>query len=216
MTVEVFAKIFDLGIRQTRAVHSALFALQIYETLDKETILPAPQRFHSSFLEYITNDQLRTLSNQFHIDPSLAHTAIAQRCLSRIPDIASCFQNGQSPSWRNLEKHVQYATGYWPFHLTQSVLIQGIPPHQANDALNRLAHEGMPIWTPFHLIVSQSISEALEGPGSRNAIDKAITFYNHSHQLFNATGIVQTGAFSDFGFALWKRYEQSGFWNTRF
>jgi tetratricopeptide (TPR) repeat protein len=211
MTVEVFAKTFDLGIRQTRAVHSALFALQIYETLDKDVILPAAQRFHSSFLDYITNDQLRSPPNQFYIDPSLAHATIAQKCLSRIPDIASCFQNGQARSCGNLEQDVKYATGYWPFHLTQSVLIQGLLPNQANEALNRLAHDGMPTWTPFYLVVSQSLSQALEGPGSRNAVDAAISFHNHSLQLFTATGIDQTGASSDFGFALWKRYEQSGF-----
>ncbi|KAF8200360.1 hypothetical protein BJ912DRAFT_873664 [Pholiota molesta] len=212
MAVEVFAKTFDLGIRQARAVHSALFALQIYETLDKEVILPATQRFHSSFLEYITNDQLHSLSNQFYINPSFAHATIAQVCLSRIPDIDSCFHEGQAWTYRNLEKHIQYATGYWPFHLTRSVLIQELPPHQANDALNQLAHEGMRIWTPFHLLVSQALSQTLEGPGSRNAIDTAISFHHHSLQLFTATGITQTDASSDFGFAIWKRYEQSGFY----
>ncbi len=73
MTVEIFAKTFKLGVRQTKAVHSALVSLQIYDASDGDTILPAVQRFHSSFLDYIAHSELKSLSGEFHVDPFFAH-----------------------------------------------------------------------------------------------------------------------------------------------
>ncbi|KAF9477465.1 hypothetical protein BDN70DRAFT_881166 [Pholiota conissans] len=211
MTVEVFAKAFDLAVRPTRAIHLALFALQIYESPDKEVILPAAHRFHASFLEYITNKLLHTHSTQFYINPSDAHSVIAQKCLSQIPDIDLCFREGQTRTFRNLEKHVQYVTGYWPFHVNRSVVARNLPPHEAHDALSHLARDGMPVWKPFYLIVSNHLSVALEGPDASNNIDKAVSFHTHSVKLFTAMGTCQTSdALSDFGLALWKHYEQTG------
>ncbi|KAF8162133.1 hypothetical protein BJ912DRAFT_935577 [Pholiota molesta] len=143
MTVEVFAKTFDLGIRQTRAVHSALFSLQIYETLDKDVILPATQRFHSSFLDYITNDNFALHQSILYRPKSRSRHYCAEMLVS-YPRYRFLLSEWTSAVVRQFRARCQICDRLLAISLDSECPYPRPSPHQANEALNRLAHDGMP------------------------------------------------------------------------
>ncbi|KJA22080.1 hypothetical protein HYPSUDRAFT_67186 [Hypholoma sublateritium FD-334 SS-4] len=211
MTIQEFATTFDLGVRQTRAVHSALCALEIYDTFDRDTIIPAARRFHASFLDYITQSPDKMgQSTSFYIDPSLAHCTVAGRCLSQmqrfyqqLPDIPKAI------SYEDLSKPVQYAVSQWPSHLVYSVRIQ-TPTSLENTSLERMAGEGIDVWSPLCILKSGELAISLEGQRFHQIVDEAVEFYSNSLRIFEAAGVNSIDCSSDFGFALWIRFLQGG------
>ncbi len=167
MTVEIFAKTFKLGVRQTKAIHLALVSLQIYDAADCDTILPAIQRFHSSFLDYVVHPDLKILSNEFSRRPIFCTfysfstmSVAAPRFLWAVP--------GQHvpASYYDLERPIRYALCHWPYHLTEAKLQNSLSDGLYDDrncSLKQLMENGMPLWTPFYLLASQAFTTALEG-----------------------------------------------------
>src|ERR1700679_155004 len=119
-----FARLLRMSNKQVKGVQSRLTALQTRGTFDEKIVPPASERFHSSFIEFITNHrELQTdnlnLSIQCLIDPQMAHQSMAEGCLSFLNDFLSSFR-GRECGFSDLRGLELYAVQFWPLHTANS------------------------------------------------------------------------------------------------
>jgi hypothetical protein len=90
-------------------------------------VTPASERFHASFLDFVTNlerctDRLCHNADRFYIDVPKSHTYVAQACLQRMDEFFESEQ-GRAALHVNIPNGLRYALNYWASHVYGSGVI---------------------------------------------------------------------------------------------
>jgi hypothetical protein len=125
--------------------------------------------FHASFPDFMTNHEC---SGSYYLDPSQSHQWIALQCLALIQPLKEniCGISGQLSNaeigWPTIKEHISdglaYACTYWPFHVSEIILVEGNIPVNMNTALQQFLDNNLLQWTECMSLLNQ-LNLAIEG-----------------------------------------------------
>jgi hypothetical protein len=110
-----FACLLDIPDDEVSIVQDQIPAVQTRGIFDRDTVAPASEHFHTSFIEFTMNRELQADNSESYlnaIDPQMAHESMAKGCLS--------FLNRFFSSSGCIPKLGLYAVEFWPLHLASS------------------------------------------------------------------------------------------------
>ena len=167
-----FARLLGMSHNQVRGVQSRLTALQTRGTFDEQTVPPASERFHSSFIEFTMNSEAEASIPLIPClsEPHTAHQSMAEGCLSFLSDFLSSFR-GRECSHSDLRGLELYSVKFWPLHITNSNdRLTPLPPKLYNLLLE-LPENHLRQWGSWFLSISIPASSQ-DWDQTLGAIDK--------------------------------------------
>ena len=150
-----FARLLGISHYQVKAVQSKLTALQTRATFDEHTVPMASQCFHSSFVEFIMNEEVEAGNPliPYLINPRMVHESIAEGCLSFLIDFLSSFK-GRECTHSGLRGLDLYVVKFWPLHVANSNdRFSPLPPTLENLLL-QLAEHHLQRWGSWFLAIN--------------------------------------------------------------
>ena len=145
-----FAHLSGIPGPATEEINQRLAALQTQGHPKTSLVSPATQRFHASFVEFITtkfDDQTFQA-----INPTEAHSVLANRCLEIVfVGLLPSFR-GKSCTYAELRGVEPYAVKFWPVHFTSGTSRQQLaPPVSGTVGMELISEEAMRHWGTLFL-----------------------------------------------------------------
>jgi tetratricopeptide (TPR) repeat protein len=144
-----FARLSGMPERATEEIHQRLAALQTQGDPKTNLISPAIQRFHASFVEFITTES----NNQVFraISTTEAHNMLANRCLEIVfVELLLSFR-GKTCTYRELRGVEPYAVKFWPLHFSSGTPRQQLTPPSGTVGMDLISEEAMHHWATLFL-----------------------------------------------------------------
>ena len=150
LSIGDFAHLAGLSRRITEEIHQRLAALQTQGDPKTNLVSPATQRFHASFIEFITtksDDKTFTA-----INTTDAHYELANRCLEIVfVKLLPSFR-GKTCTYAELPGVEPYAVKFWPLHFSSGTPRQELaPPASGAVGMNLISEEAMRRWATLFL-----------------------------------------------------------------
>ncbi|KIJ91377.1 hypothetical protein K443DRAFT_14445, partial [Laccaria amethystina LaAM-08-1] len=149
MPIGDFARLSCMPERATEEIHQRLAALQTQGDPKTNLISPAIQRFHASFVEFITTESDdQTFQG---ISTTEAHYMLANRCLEIVfVEFLPSFR-GKTCTYRELRGVEPYAVKFWPLHFSSGTPRQQLAPPSGTVGMDLISEEAMHHWATLFL-----------------------------------------------------------------
>jgi len=144
-----FAHLSGIPESNTEEIHQRLAALQTQGDPKTNLISPAIQRFHTSFVEFITTES----DNQTFqaISTTEAHCMLANRCLEIVfVELLPSFR-GKTCTYKELRGVEPYAVKFWPLHFSSGTPRQQLMPTSGTVGIDLISEEAMHRWVTLFL-----------------------------------------------------------------
>ncbi|KDR71376.1 hypothetical protein GALMADRAFT_144057, partial [Galerina marginata CBS 339.88] len=149
LPISDFAHLTGIGERRTKEIHQRLAALQTQGDPKTDSISPAIQRFHASFVEFITTESDdQTFQG---ISATEAHCMLANTCLKIVfVDLLPSFR-GKTCIYSELRGVEPYAVKFWPLHCSSGTPHQQLTPPGGRVGVDLISGEAMHQWATLFL-----------------------------------------------------------------
>jgi tetratricopeptide (TPR) repeat protein len=144
-----FAHLSGIPGPAAEEIHQRLAALQTQGDPQTNLIPPATQRFHTSFVEFITTES----DDQTFpaINTTEAHYMLANRCLEIVfVELLPSFR-GKTCTYRELLGVEPYAVKFWPLHFSSGTPRQQLTPPSGAVGMNLISEDAMRHWATLFL-----------------------------------------------------------------
>jgi hypothetical protein len=176
-----FARLSGIPEPATEEIHQRLVALQTQGDPKTNLISPAIQRFHASFVEFITteSDDEAFLA----ISTTEAHYMLANRCLEIVfVELLPSFR-GKTCTYAELRGVEPYAVKFWPLHFSSGTPRQQLTPQSGTVGMDLISEEAMHRWATLFL---PCIADRFQnGHNSLDGIQKSVLPYKVAFMIGN-------------------------------
>ncbi|KIJ90397.1 hypothetical protein K443DRAFT_549293, partial [Laccaria amethystina LaAM-08-1] len=147
-----FAHLSGIPAPVTKEIHQQLAALQTQGNPKTDLVTPATQRFHPSFIKFITSFTTESDDQTFRaISTTEAHYILAKRCLEIVfVELLSSFR-GKTCTYRELRGVEPYAVKFWPLHFSSGTPRQQLAPPSCKVGMDLISEEAMHLWATLFL-----------------------------------------------------------------
>ena len=150
LPIDDFARLSGIPRRTTEEVHQRLTALQTQGDPTTNLVFPATQRFHASFIEFITTE-----SDDQTLFPAIntieAHYELANRCLEIVfVQLLPSFR-GKTCTYTELRGVEPYAVKFWPLHYSNGTPRQQLALPSGTVGIDLISEEAMCHWATLFL-----------------------------------------------------------------
>ncbi|KIJ91635.1 hypothetical protein K443DRAFT_475600, partial [Laccaria amethystina LaAM-08-1] len=149
VTVGDFSRLSGIPEQATEKIHRRLAALQTQGDPKTDLISPAIQRFHASFVEFITTESDDQAFQA--ISTTEAHSILANRCLDIVFVELFPSVRGKTCTYRELRGVEPYAVKYWPLHFSSGTPRQRLTPPSGTVGTDLVSDEAMHRWATLFL-----------------------------------------------------------------
>ncbi|KDR74898.1 hypothetical protein GALMADRAFT_566661 [Galerina marginata CBS 339.88] len=222
LPISDFAHLTGIGERRTKEIHQRLAALQTQGDPKTNFVSPATQRFHTSFVEFLT---MESDDQTFQaISATEAHCMLANRCIEIVfVDLLPSFR-GKTCIYSELRGVEPYAIKFWPLHLASGTPCQQLATPSGTVGMDLISEEAMHHWVTLFLpciaVRFQDGHNSLDGIRKSELPYKVAimigeedvtTLSYHIQCLQVATQLqpLDVGTWKALGFAYHRLYEQS-------
>ncbi|KIJ91500.1 hypothetical protein K443DRAFT_114936 [Laccaria amethystina LaAM-08-1] len=168
-----FAHLSGIPGPATEEIHQRLAALQTQGDPKTNLISPAIQRFHSSFIEFITRGSDDQTFQAISITE--AHSILANRCLEIVfVELLPSFR-GKTCSYPDLRGVEPYAVKFWPLHFSSGTTRQKLAPPSGTVGMDLISEEAMRHWATLFLRCIAARFQ--DGHNSLDGIQKSVLPY---------------------------------------
>ncbi|KIJ89414.1 hypothetical protein K443DRAFT_16154 [Laccaria amethystina LaAM-08-1] len=180
-----FADLSGIPGPAAEEIHQRLAALQTQGDPKTNLISPAIQRFHASFVEFITTESDDQASQA--ISTTEAHYMLANRCLEIVfVELLQSFR-GKTCTYRELRGVEPYAVKFWPLHFSSGTPRQRLAPPSGTVGMDLISDEAMHRWTTLFLPCIAARFQA--GHNSLDGIQNASRLPHDSSHLIWGLGM---------------------------
>ncbi|KDR71353.1 hypothetical protein GALMADRAFT_144037 [Galerina marginata CBS 339.88] len=149
LSISDFAHLTGIGERRTKEIHQRLAALQTQGDPNTNFISPAIQRFHTSFVEFITTESDDQTFRA--VKATEAHCMLANRCIEIVfVDLLPSFR-GKTCIYSELRGVEPYAIKFWPLHLASGTPHQRLATSSDTVGMDLISEEAMHHWATLFL-----------------------------------------------------------------
>ncbi|KDR83264.1 hypothetical protein GALMADRAFT_89121 [Galerina marginata CBS 339.88] len=222
LPISDFAHLTGIGERRTKEIHQRLAALQTQGDPKTNFVSPATQRFHASFVEFLTTESDDQTFQA--ISATEAHCMLATRCIEIVfVDLLPSFR-GKTCIYSELCGVEPYAIKFWPLHLASGTPRQQLATPSGTVGMDLISEEAMHHWATLFLpcitVRFQDGHNSLDGIRKSElpytvavmiGEEDATTLSYHIQCLEVATRLqpLDLGTWKALGFAYYRLYEQS-------
>ena len=217
-----FSRLSGIPEHATEKIHQRLAALQTQGDPKTNIISPATQRFHTSFVEFITTESDDQIFQA--INTTEAHHMMAKRCVEIVfVELLPSFR-GKTCAYPDLRGVEPYAVKFWPLHFSSGTPRQQLAPQSGAVGMDLISEEAMHHWAT--LFLPCIAARFWDGHSSLNGIQKSVMPYKvavmigmedvtrlsyHIQCLETATRLqpLDIGTWKALGFAYRRLHEQS-------
>ena len=149
LSIGDFAHLSGIPEPATEEIHQRLTALQTQGDPKTNLVSPATQRFHASFVEFITTES----DDQTFpaINSTGAHYELANRCLKIVfVELLSSFR-GKTCTYAELRGVESYAVKFWPLHFSSGTPRQQLAQPSGTVGMDLISQEAMHHWATLFL-----------------------------------------------------------------
>jgi tetratricopeptide (TPR) repeat protein len=178
-----FAHLLGIPEPATEEIHQRLTALQTQGDPKTNLISPAMQRFHASFIEFITTE---SGDQAFQvISTTEAHCELANECLKIVfVELLPSFR-GKICTYRELLGVEPYAVKFWPLHFSSGTPRQQLElaPPSGTVGMDLISGEAMHHWATLFLPCIAARFQ--DGHNSLDGIQKSVLPYKVAVMIGN-------------------------------
>ena len=218
-----FAHLSGIPGHTTEEVHQQLAALQTQGDPKTNLVSPATQRFHVSFVEFITTES----DDQTFpaISTTEAHYELAKRCLEIVfVELLPSFR-GKTCTCTELRSVEPYAVKFWPLHCLRGTPRQQLaPPSGTAVGMDLISEDAMHRWAT--LFLPSITARFWDGHKSLDGVEKSVlpyevavtiekedvttlSYYVHCLEIGTWLQPLDMGTWKALGFAYGRLHEQS-------
>ena len=176
-----FAHLSGIPEPATEEIHRRLAALQTQGDPKTNLISPAKQRFHASFVDFITTESDGQTFQA--ISTTEAHCMLANRCLEIVfVELLPSFR-GKTCTYPELCGVEPYAVKHWPLHFSSGTPRQQLASLSGTVGMDLISEEAMHHWATLFL---PSIAARFQaGHDSLDSIGKSVLPYKIAIMIGN-------------------------------
>ncbi|KIK00304.1 hypothetical protein K443DRAFT_66010, partial [Laccaria amethystina LaAM-08-1] len=178
-----FAHLLGIPEPATEEIHQRLTALQTQGDPKTNLISPAIQRFHASFIEFITTESGDQAFQA--ISTTEAHCELANGCLKIVfVELLPSFR-GKDCTYRELLGVEPYAVKFWPLHFSSGTPRQQLElaPPSGTVGMDLISGEAMHHWAT--LLLPCIAARFQDGHNSLDGIQKSVLPYKVAVMIGN-------------------------------
>ncbi|EDR00777.1 uncharacterized protein LACBIDRAFT_295705 [Laccaria bicolor S238N-H82] len=144
-----FAHLSGIPRPAAEEIHQRLAALPAHGDPKTNLVSPATQRFHASFVEFITTESDDQAFQAISITE--AHYVLASRCLEIVfVELLPSFR-GKTCAYAELRGVEPYAVKFWPLHFSSGTPRQQLAPPSGAVGMELISEEAMHRWATLFL-----------------------------------------------------------------
>ncbi|EDR07690.1 uncharacterized protein LACBIDRAFT_294471 [Laccaria bicolor S238N-H82] len=144
-----FAHLLGISGPATEEIHQRLAALQTQGDPKTNLISPASQRFHASFIEFITTE---TVDQTFQAISAIeANSMLAKRCIEIVFGKLLPSSRGKTCTYTELRGVEPYVVKFWPLHFSSGTPHQQLAAPSGTVGMDLISEEAMHRWATLFL-----------------------------------------------------------------
>ncbi|EDQ98767.1 tetratricopeptide repeat-containing protein [Laccaria bicolor S238N-H82] len=144
-----FAHLLGIPGPATEEIHQRLAALQTQGDPKTNVISPASQRFHASFVEFITTDNVDQTFQA--ISTIEANSMLAKRCIKIVFGDLLPSSRGKTCTYTELRGVEPYVVKFWPLHFSSGTPHQQLAALSGTVGMDLISEEAMHRWATLFL-----------------------------------------------------------------